>query len=747
MKQKGLILFLLLAIPFLGLTQSPAELVKGIVAEINEDGEKSPLVGVNIFWEGTTIGTASNGNGEFEIEIITETNKLVFSYVGYENEIVQVNNERFLEITLNSSVELDEVSVVKRQKTTTISLLDAIKVENMGENELLKAACCNLSESFETNPSIDVSFTDAVTGTRQIQMLGLAGPNVQLSQENMPGLRGLASIYGLTFIPGTWIEGIQLNKGTGTVINGYESIAGQINVELRKPEEADRLYLNLFANTESRLEANLNLVHRFKDEKWSTAILLHGKDNSKKFDHNNDGFVDMPTGHTVTALNRWKYIGDEGLSFQAGVKVTSLKNEGGQMNFRPGDAFTTNAWGMKIDIERLEGWAKIGHVFNDQPWKTFGFQFSGSTHEQDSYFGLNDYDAKQNSFYANFIYQSIIGNSNHQFRTGLSFQYDKFDEQLNGSNFDRKESVPGAYFEYSFLPTESFSLVAGLRADHHNLFGTFLTPRLHIRYAMAELAVLRLSAGRGQRTASVISENSGILASSRQILIQGNRDGKPYGFNPEVAWNLGMNFTQKFLLDYREGSFSVDFYRTDFDQQVVMDLDQNPQQAIFHELDGKSFSNSFQAQLDYEVVKRLDVRLAYRWYNVKTTYGDELLKKPLLASHRAFMNFAYQSRNYWKLDYTFNWQGKKRIPFTSSNPVQYQMNDYSPDFVLMNAQVSKTWNERFEIYVGMENIADYKQKNPIIASDDPFGPYFDSSLVWGPIFGRKTYFGIRYKIR
>ena len=747
MKQKRSILFLLLAIPFLGLTQSPADMVKGIVAEINENGKKNPLIGVNIFWEGTTIGTSSNQEGEFQIENIPKTNKLVFSYVGYENEIIQISDKKFVEVILNSSVELEEIAVVKRQNTTTTSLLDAIKVQNISEDELLKAACCNLSESFETNPSIDVSFTDAVTGTRQIQMLGLSGPNIQLSQENMPGLRGLASIYGLTFIPGTWIESIQLNKGTGTVVNGHESIAGQINVELRKPEEADRLYLNLFANTESRLEANLNLTHRFKDEKWSTALLLHGKDNSKNFDHNDDGFTDMPTGNTVTVLNRWRYIGDEGLRFQAGIKATSLNNEGGQLSFKPEDAFTTNAWGMKINIERLEGWAKIGHVFAETPWKTFGFQVSGVTHKQNSYFGLNDYHAKQNSFYANFIYQSMIGNMNHQFKAGLSFQYDQFDEQLNTNNFDRTESVPGAYFEYSFLPTESFSLVAGLRADHHNLFGTFLTPRLHIRYALAELAVLRLSAGRGQRTASVISENSGILASSRQIQFQGTRDGKPYGFNPEVAWNFGLNFTQKFLLDYREGTFSVDFYRTDFDQQIVLDLDQNPQQATFYELDGKSFSNSFQAQLDYEVVKRVDARLAYRWYNVKTTYHGRLLKKPLLANHRAFMNWAYQSRNHWKLDYTINWQGKKRIPFTGTNPTQYQLDDYSPDFFLMNAQVSKAWNERFEIYIGMENMTNYKQKNPIIASDDPFGLYFDSSLVWGPIFGRKTYFGIRYKIR
>ena len=747
MKKTGWILILLLSTIHFGFAQAPTEIVKGKVAEINEEGEKKPLIGVNIFWEGTTNGTSSDANGKFEIEVVNNSHALVFSYIGYENETIHARHGDSLEVIMKNNVELEEVSIVKRQKTTNISLLGSIKVETIGEEELCKAACCNLSESFETNPSIDVSFTDAVTGARQIQMLGLSGPNVQLSQENMPGIRGLSSIYGLTFIPGTWIESIQLNKGTGTVVNGYESIAGQINLELRKPETADRMYLNLFANNENRLEANLNLAHRVKNSNWSTALLLHAKENSKKFDHNEDGFLDMPTGNTLTALNRWNYAGDNGMIFQFGIKGTTTQSQGGEMDFSESDAFTNNSWGMKMDIKRLEAWAKLGYVFKDKPWKSIGSQYAASTHKQESYFGLNDYDAKQQSLYANFIYQSIIGNTNHQFKTGISFQYDKYDEDLNELNFDRKESVPGTFFEYSFIPNDAFSLVAGIRADHHSLFGWFTTPRLHVRYAPLEKSAFRFSVGRGQRTANIISENSGILASSRELIILGNREDKPYGFNPEVAWNFGVNFTQKFMLDYREGSFSIDYYRTDFDQQIVMDLDQSPQLAVFYELNGKSYSNSFQAQLDYEVIKRLDARLAYRWFDVKTTYDGNLLEKPLVGRHRAFMNMAYETRNYWKFDYTINWKGKKRIPDTSSNPLEYQMENYSPDFVLMNAQVTKVWNERFEVYLGMENIANYKQANPIIASDDPFGPYFDSSLVWGPIFGRKSYVGIRFKIK
>ena len=744
--RKRWLFFLLLVIPFFGQAQLAPSKITGSVAENTEDGKTAPLVGVNIYWEGTTLGTSSDEKGQFAIEPAEKTNKLVFSYISYQNDTIEVSSGKLPPVLMDAKVELGEVQVVQRRKSTEISMLSSIKVEQIGEKELCKAACCNLSESFETSPSIDVSFTDAVTGSRQIQMLGLAGPYVQMTRENIPDMRGLASVYGMTLVPGTWIESIQLNKGTGSVVNGYESIAGQINVELRKPETAERLYLNLFANEESRLEANLNLAHKFKDNKWSTGLLLHAKNNSQKIDHNMDGFLDVPTGTALTALNRWEYNGDDGLHFQFGFKGSKMDNQGGEMDFRPADALTTNAWGMKVDVQRLEGWAKIGKVFFDQPWKSMGLQLAGATHEQDSYFGLNRYDADQQSWYANFIYQSIIGNTRHEFKTGAAYQFDDYREYFNDTIFNRSESVPGLFFEYSYLPSDNFSLVAGLRADYHNLYGTFLTPRLHLRYAPAEKTVFRLSAGRGQRTASVISENSGILASSRQVVFQGENNGKPYGFGPEIAWNYGINLTQKFLLAYREGSVSFDFYRTDFSEQVVLDLDHNPQQALFFQLEGKSWSNSFQAQLDYELLQRLDARIAYRWYDVKTTYRDGLKQKPLQSNHRAFVNLAYETRNQWRFDYTINWQGKKRIPFTGSNPEEYQLAGFSPDFFLMNAQASKAWGEHFELYAGVENLTGYKQENPIVASEQPFGPYFDSSMVWGPIFGRMTYVGLRFKL-
>ena len=720
----------------------------GTVYELSSEGDLLPLVGASVRWVGTSIGTSTNADGYFQLTNTPDTELLAVSFIGYMSDTLLIEGSEPVEVLLDLSVALEEVEITYRKKATEISFSDPLKIENIGEEELLKAACCNLSESFETSASVDVSFTDAVTGTRQIQMLGLAGPYTQITRENIPDIRGLSSMYGMTFIPGTWIESIQLNKGTGSVLNGFESIAGQINVELRKPDNADRLYLNLYSNEGGRYEANANWAAKLGDEKWSTAVLLHGKDNSRRNDRNDDGFMDNPLGRNFIGLNRWKYIGDNGLRAQFGIKGTLIDMVGGQLEFDADtDAGTTNQWGMDTDIQRLEGWMKMGKIYEESPWKSIALQLNAVTHSQDSYFGINDYRADQKSLYANFIYQDILGNTNHSFRSGVSFQYDKYDEGLNEDSFDRTESVQGVFFEYDYSALNKFSAVLGLRGDYHNLFGAFLTPRFHMRYALSDESVLRASAGRGQRTANLLAENNGLLASSREFVIRGDDTDKPYGLNPEVAWNFGANFTQSFRLGSRDGAFSVDFYRSHFENQIVVDLDASTRQVSFYNLDGKSYSNTFQAQVDYELIKRLDIRVVYRWFDVRTTYNGDLLQKPLVSPHRAFVNLSYNSEKLLKLDLTVNWQSSKRIPNTLSNPEEYRLSSRSPDFVVANFQISKSWDQRFDIYMGVENLFGFRQENPILSSDQPFSEYFDSTLVWGPIFGRNTYLGLRFRLR
>jgi outer membrane receptor for ferrienterochelin and colicins len=719
--------------------------VLGKVIEADRQ-ESSPLAGANIFWAGTTLGVISDENGMFEIEMSDESQELVASYVGYGRDTIHVEEAMAFEIEFNKALGLDEVRIIFRTASTSINLKNPFNIQVMHEKELLKAACCNLSESFETNPAVDVSSTDAVTGTRQIEMLGLAGPYVQITQENMPNIRGLAALSGLTYIPGPWINSIQLNTGAGSVVNGFESITGQINVELKKPENSERMYLNLFSNEGGRMEANLNLAHSI-NENLHTGFLLHGKYQPFKLDHNKDGFMDHPAGTNAIFINRWKYQGKNGLEGQFGIKGTFLTSESGQFDFDHSASISSQSfWGAGMDTKRMEAWMKVGKVFPSRPNSSIGLQLSGLTHLQDAFFGQRIYDASQQSLYSNIIYQGIIGNTNHQIKTGASFQYDTYTETLGTTNYLREEYVPGAFFEYTYNFPEQLTLVSGLRTDYHNNYGIFFTPRVHARYSPSENTVFRVMAGRGLRTANVIAENIGMLASSRAIIIEGSDNGNPYGLNPEVAWNSGISYAQEFGLGRKEAILKLDYYYTWFSNQIIANFDRSTDAVILQNLDGESFSGSFQAQLDYEVFLRYDVRLAYRFNDVRSSIDGELLPEALIPKHRAFLNMSYETLNQWRFNLTMNWQGMKRIPNTSLNPEAYQLETYSPSFFLFSGQLSKRINERFEIYLGAENILNYKQSNPIIDAQNPFGEYFDASLVWGPVFGRKMYGGFRYRI-
>lgn len=720
--------------------------LKGKVVQLGEKGKQEPLTGANLIWLENGQGSSTGLDGTFEINKNPENEWLVISYIGFRSDTIMIDTEldKLLEIVLIPDNYLETVEIRHRKRATEISTIDPIKTFKITERELQKAACCNLSESFETNPSIDVSFSDAVTGTRIIEMLGLAGKYVQITQELIPEIRGLAAIQGLTYTPGPWIEGIQMNMGTGSVVNGFESMTGQINVELRKPEQSDLLYLNLFGSAEGRMEANLNLSHDISPI-LSTGLLLHGNLLNNPSDHNHDGFVDVPTGTQMIALNRWKLFTEKGLEAQFGVKATVLNKQSGQIasDHHPGEQLWTA--GMKTN--RYEAWLKTGKVLRNDPLSSIGFQLAGVNHTQNNLFGERNYDGKQQTLYANLIYQGVFGSAVHGYKTGISFLWDFIDENVGGTDYNRNERIPGTYFEYTFIPHDHFTLVAGIRGDLHNNYGFLVNPRLNVRYTPIEGTVIRVAGGKGNRTASIFAENIGHFASSRQFQIQGNQIGlsMPYGLEMEESWNFGMNLTQTFHIAGKDLILSADGYHTRFENQVIVDLE-DPRLVRFYNLDGRSYSNSLQFQAEFSPFKSLDLRLAYRFNDAKSTISGTLLEKPLSSRHRAFINAAYATSNGWKFDATVNWQGKKRIPYTGSNPEAYRLAEYSKGYYLFNAHISKSWKEKFELYAGGENILNFKQTNPIISADEAFGPYFDSSLIWGPVMGMHIYAGLRYRI-
>ncbi len=723
-------------------------LIKGIVLEDDTKGKFKPLSNASVFWLGTNSGVITDSTGIFSIKHNGLNSRLIVSYTGYKSDTITITEMSELKIILASKKQLKEVTVVSKQRSTYLNNFSPIRTQTMTGTELLKAACCNLSESFETNPSVDVSYNDAVTGSKQIQLLGLSGNYTQLTVENLPGPRGIATPLGLNSIAGPWIESIQLTKGVGSVANGYESIAGQINVELKKPENSEKLLANIYVNDYGKTDLNLNLSKKLS-KKWSAALLLHDDFlSNKQLDFNKDGFRDLPTGNTLSLVNRYKFDNSKGILVQFGIKILNDKRTGGEVAFNPAsDKITTNHYGLGINTERYEAFAKIGYVFPEKKYKSIGLQIAAISHKQDSYFGLTVYNATQQSFYSNLIYQSIIKTTQHKFRTGLSLLYDRFNEDFNINRYKRIEIVPGVFGEYTFTPNEKFSAVAGLRADYNNLFYFFITPRLNIRYQPVIGTTIRVSAGRGQRTANIFAENTSVFVSARQVNILAASTGKAYGLNQEVAWNKGISIDQKFKLFKNDALFSVDYFRNDFANQVVVDVE-NARSVKFYNLQGKSYSNSFQVELAFEPVKKFDLRFAYRYFDVQTTYSSQLAERPLIAKNRAFANLAY-AINDFKFDYTITYNGKKRLPSTQANIPAYQLEKYSPDFVLMNIQISKTIGKKYPVdfYLGAENLTNYFQKNVILASDQPFSQYFDASMVWGPVSGRMFYGGLRLKIK
>mgnify|MGYP001014500723 FL=1 len=738
----------------LPLTAFAQQFSKGTVV----DEANLPLMGAEVYWNGTQIGVSTDDNGTFTLKRTESSNTLVISYIGYKTKTVKVTNSEALHIQLEPQSALEEVVVTQKRANTMKSQWQVANLHTMSSGELLKAACCNLSESFSTNPSIDVNFSDAVTGNKQIKMLGLTSPYILMAEENIPAMRGASQAYGLSFVPGTWIESIQITKGAGSVINGYESISGQINYEIEKPINARPFFLNLYTSEDSRYELNAHTKVKLSD-KWATSLLAHGNVRQRKSDHNHDGFIDNPIGNQINLLNRWQYSNAE-KGWVSFVNLNYMKDErqAGQIDYNPlTDKGTTNAWGSEVNSERFTLSNKTGYVFPDTPYKSIGLQNSFQSHRQDSYFGLNSYDIHQKSWYGNLIYNSIIGNTQHKFATGLSGTYDDYNEQLTTSalagDFSRIDRSVGAFFEYTYDNSSNFSFVAGIRADSHNNLGNFITPRFHLRYNPWKEATFRLSAGRGKRAANVIAENQQLLASSRQLHIIGGDGGKLYGLNPEIAWNYGASFLQTFKIWGKNAELSVDFYRTHFDNQVVVDLDHSPQQALFYNLDGKSFANSLQAEVSISPAKGLDFKAAYKYYDVQTQFTKGQLEKTLTPKHRWFANIAYETadtqennHSQWKFDVTFNWLGEQRLPTTATNPLAYRLSDYAPSFATLNAQITRVFSKTFEVYVGGENITNYKQANGILAADAPFGAYFDSTMQYAPAFGQMYYAGMRFKL-
>jgi hypothetical protein len=719
-----------------------AQNVNGIVLDKSNSKEEA-IIGATINWLGTKIATTTDIEGKFSIAR-TKSRKLVISFVGYKSDTLNISNETDLRVYLQSENQLQEVVV--RSSSTSMDRLSPIHTEILTSKALAKAACCNLSESFETNASVSVSYADAVTGAKQIQLLGLAGTYVQTNVENIPSIRGLATTFGLNYIPGTWIQSIDIGKGAGSVVNGYESMTGQINVELQKPDLAEKVYLNTYVNSLGRGEINLNLAHIFKQKaeikaKWSVALLTHGSTMQTIIDKNNDNFYDLPKYTQANFVNRWKYESDKMVA-QFGIKYLYDTRLGGQINKNP-LSLDNLIYRFSNTTNRAEFFSKTAKLYQSKPYRGLGLIVNGVIHDSKSQFGFRPYNGKQQTLYGNLIYQDIFGNTNHSYKAGLSFLYDNYDEKFADLIYKREEIVKGGFFEYTYKNLEKLTAVAGSRIDFHNLFGKIFTPRLHVLYNATENTAIRLSAGKGFRTSNPFAEYFGNLVSSRTVRILET-------IRPEVSWNYGVSLTKTF----GKSNLIIDLYHTRFQNQLIGDTE-HPNFLYFYNSQGNNYANSAQIELNLMPIPRLELKVAYRYSDVwqtlgKSLYQEIMVQKMFVPRDRILFNVGYAlPYDKWKFDGTLQYNGQRRIPNLSTTyyhtsyeamPIQF-----APAFVNLNAQVSRSFR-RWDIYLGGENLTNFRQNDPIVTPDNPFGSRFDAGSAWGPVVGRVIYFGTRYKL-
>ena len=739
---KSTILLLLITLATTAFAQN---VIEGTVYE-EVNGKKQPLPGVNVYWKIANVGTVTDEQGHYSLEIHPTYKCLVFSFVGYENDTVHhMAKPQHYDHVMTTPITLNEVEIASRQKAQYMNTHDLRPIEHITGEALRRCACCSLAESFETNASVDVAYTDAVTGAKQIELLGLSGLYTQMMTENMPNFRGLASAFGLGYVPGTWMHGISVSKGTSSVRNGFESISGQINVDYKEPEEdkSEKLFFNLFGNTMAMTEFNFNT--RFKvGERDGILLLGHVGHNHIKMDGNSDGFMDDPITTQYNVFLRYNHPNTGHFGCKLGVKAMKESRLSGQMDFEPEHRLDAGygLYGIGINTERYEAFAKTGFIF-DRPETSLGVQQQVTYHKLESYFGLTDYNATQLSYYANVLFDSYIVNDHHKYSVGASYSYDKYDEMLADSAMNRIEHVPGAFAEYVFSDDHHWTVIGGIRADYNSYYDRlFYTPRLHVRFRTHDELALRLSAGKGYRSPNVLAENSTILASSRQMVFVDTPQ-------MEEAWNFGINLSKHFDVGEKEIQLLVDAYRTDFINQIVIDRDADAHQIRIYNLNGKSYSNCAQIQVDYELFRNFDVSAAFRYTDVKMTINDTLREKPFVNRYKGLLTLSYAPGT-WQFDLITQFNGDSRIPDLNGNATAVadgQVMERSPFYVIMNAQVTKKLGEHWELYAGGENLTNYKQDHPLVSASNPFGNDFDASMVWGPLSGIRGYLGVRYQVK
>jgi len=712
------------------------------------DQDNDVLVGANIFWINTYQGTQTDINGEFELRFTDTTNKLVVSYIGFSTDTFAIYLPQNITIKLNRNIELGEAKIIAEKSGTYFSKINPIKTKTISQGELAKAACCDLAGCFGTDGSVQPVTTNIVTNSKELRIMGLSGVYTQVLIDGVPLIQGLTYTYGISSYPGTLVDKINVAIGANSVLQGFESINGQINIQLKSPEKSDKFFVNLYANSFLEKQVNVNFSHKFK--KWNTILAAHTTQPSNKFDRDNDLFLDLPQLTRYSFYNKWKKGNAEtwGFNSMIGVRYINENRIGGQLDFdQNADIGSVKNYGQKIAYSQAEVFTNTGYRFDDK--KSIVLISSLVHHDQNSIFGRTLYDAEQLNYYGNLQFE-LKWKKKHLLKTGISVRNNHIEENIvfteNSLNktYDgihlKEETIPGIFIENVFHWNERTMLITGIRADQNNTFGSFYTPRALLKYDITENTTLRISGGTGYRTINLFSENVNLLASSRDVIITEE-------LKPEKAFNWGINLVHHKYWKKVSATFGLDFYRTDFSNQIFPDYDSDPTKAIISNFRGASVSNGFQAEANFNFSKKLTLKTSYNYLNVYQIIDNYKKTLPFNSKHKIISSISYKPKNKkWHADINLHWFGEQVLAKTEIINNKESSSNKSKPYSLINAQFTKTW-KRFDVYIGCENILDFRQERPIIGWQYPFGDSFDTSNVWGPTRGREFYLGVKFRVK
>lgn len=758
MKKILILSFLFLsAFPVLGQT------FHGYVYYQKPNGSTEPLPFAQVYHMEREKLIETDENGEFTLKLNARAT-LIATYVGYTRDTVVVEpGTTEAKFYLSGENDLSESKVTAQQ--STMPKLKSVKTEVITAAGLCKMACCALAESFENSASVTIGYSDAVTGARQIKLLGLSGTYTQMLDENRPVMRGIASPFGMSFVPGQWLESIQIAKGPSSVINGLEAITGQINMEHRKPTDETPLFVQLYGSSDAMFEANVASAIQF-NEKWSMINMAHVGGTAYKMDHNQDGFRDEPQDLQLNFTSRWLYYAPSGMQIRFGGRFLYDDRLGGQMDATKDNAFNlkNRIWGSSIKNRGVNGYFKIGVPLAEDNHANIALVTDFNHHEFDSFFGLKNYDAKQNSAFANLIYQNEI-NETHKVEFGATWQFDDLTQLYSGEDFSRRENAISGFGEYTLTPGDKFTFVGGLNLQYNSLHGWLFAPRANVRWAPADWITLRALGGRGYRTANIFTDNLGIFSTGKDFYAPEMRLRDLDLLEDAWTWGGNVTFYLPFGAEDTETYLSFDYFHNDFNKQVIVDPEaSSPLGIAFYNLDGKSYTNTYQVDFSVNPLERFNITATFRYTDAKVTLrGQGLVERPMTSRYKGVLNMQYATAmNKWTFDFTAQINGPMRLPKYAA---QVWGMTTSPVFPMLYAQITRKF-KGIDVYAGVENILGYRQHHAIICAEQPFGPLyevygssaayimrmptasevFDASSVWGPLMGRKIYIGVRYTL-